>query len=261
MKYWVTSTVPLRPFPGSYQKIMDIPQYSVVDNTDPTIVKTDYGSFKIDWIKVSYREFTGWAYIGRLEFYRELQDVVVREIPAPDHKPHQNIVWEGREKFNLCGQFCVAYIAQEKSIEEFLRKWKGEDSATFNRILPGDRLTGSPDLTSMATVYDFNVNFYSVMNDVVLGRVLFTPCRLEKLVSRNSFPILGVKIDKNTGNIQSSGIGHWVVITDILPYGINRAVVTVYNPYVNQLQTYSWKEIENSIGYAPQGIIVKTSGG
>lgn len=263
MKYWVVSTLPLRPVPGSYRKIMDIPRYEVVEVLDEPIVQTNYGSSKIDWTKISYREFEGWAYVGRLELLQSSDDLLRREIPAPEHKPHQNIVWEGREKFNLCGQFCIAWIAEETSIEEFLRKWKVNDRKTFERIVPGDRLTDTNDLHSMLSVYPgyVPVSYELALTDIVLERILFTPRRLQAQVSNYSFPILSVTIDKGTGNIQSSGIKHWIVVVGVNPSGVNRAVVTVYNPYVNQLQTYSWKEIENSIGYTPQGIIVKTSGG
>lgn len=262
MRYWVTSTIPLRPTPGSYRKIMDIPQYQIVEALDAPIVQTDYGAIKIDWMKISYREFEGWAYTGRLELYVGSSDLVQREIPAPDYRPHQNIIWEGREKFNLCGQFCVTWIAEEVSIEEFLRKWKAKDSRTFGRIVPGDNVTNVNDLHSMIGVYPgYNaVSYELTMTDPVLNRILFTPRRLQAQVSNSSFPILSVNINKSTGNIQSSGNGHWVVVTGVDPSGVNRAVVSVFNPYVNQFQQYSWKEIESSIGYVPLGTIIKTSG-
>ena len=251
MKYWTVAQSPMRKFPGSREKILDIPIWSVVEETGADVIYAVYNGQNIPWHQIVYREFVGWVYGALLEQYRSVsENIVPVEIPTPiSSDPAQYIVWEGKTKHNLCGEFCVAHVVEEKSIEEMLRKWKMASPEMFARVVNRDKPTGVGELVDMLKPYNcFADSLTTLWTDPVLKRVLFTPGRVSNLLKNGYQIVLGVKIDGYTGGLRGGGIGHWVTIDAIIPIAVNRALVTIYNPFVNQLQDYSFDEIVKSAG-------------
>jgi len=179
-----------------------------------------------------------------------LDNIVPIESPTPiSFDPAQYIIWNGKIKHNLCGEFCITHIVEEKSIEEMLRKWQTISPTIFARIVDQNKPAGIDDLIDMLKPYDYSATLLTKLwTDPVLKRVLFTPGRILSLLKNNYQIIIGVKIDRYMGELQSNGIGHWVVIKDIAPTTVNRALVTIHNPFANQLQHYSFNKIIKSVG-------------
>ncbi len=73
-------------------------------------------------------------------------------------------------------------------------------------------------------------------------------------LSNGSYIILGCTLDKKTGLLVSNSlntdgqdryVGHWSVLVASSDYG-----VTIYNPYTNSYQVYTWKEMKGGFGVA-----------
>jgi len=52
------------------------------------------------------------------------------------------------------------------------------------------------------------------------------------------------------------GVGHWVVLDKITPYGVNRAQVEIYNPYPNRREEYSYADFIRSCAPTYTGLWV-----
>jgi len=68
--------------------------------------------------------------------------------------------------------------------------------------------------------------------------------------------IVGVSID-HTGYLVGQGIRHWEVIERILVIDDHHAICDLYNPFMNAMEPYSWRELMNSMGSYKQGLFVE----
>jgi hypothetical protein len=76
--------------------------------------------------------------------------------------------------------------------------------------------------------------------------------------------IAGVKIDNRTGEFVRSGsanhVGHWVVIENVTPFGINDGNVQLYNPFPNDYQTITFRLLMQSMGSGDPFLVDDSSG-
>ena len=256
---WVNNYASLFSDPATVTRLLYLTIGQLVDPTGGT--RTVNG---IPYLEVNYstpqRSVTGWVYAGYLEeLVNEFPQGVVpttTQTPNPNDAG-QDIVYLGNIQYNLCGEFCVAFIAGD-SIEHFLSQWQPRSPSVFSRIFLGGRSrpTGAGDVLDMLSVYGLTgQDFGGMLIDHVKNGVLLTPGRIAA-ISANYHIILGVNIDNLTGSLRGSGVGHWVCVEKVVPDGVGRGWVEFYNPFPNQIQRESWATVAASASTQPYGLAV-----
>ena len=156
---------------------------------------------------------------------------------------------KGTKQYNLCGEFCVSYCVGERNINDFLDRWEADDLKWYQQVFRGGagRTTGIYDLEKMLNVYGISTpcERFTAYN---LG---FTSAKLD-----DYHAIVGVQIDSK-GYLVGKGIAHWIVLLRIDVVDDNHAICTVYNPYTNNIEPYTWRELMTSTGAYKQGIWVR----
>ena len=256
-KLYTNSRAILRETVATGNKILDIPKNTVVELLAIS-ENVQYSGMDTTCYKVGYstsgKYYEGYSYSGFFEPYEEElpQDVVDIDLATPETTDaKQYVLWDGRKKYNFCGEICCTYILDEP-LSVVANTWKQKSPNIVARIFDRanvDRGTGVGDLLDLLEsngVCD-GVKFSEYFKDPVLGRTLFTPWRAKDAVDKGDL-IIGVKINKYTGRLQTSGILHWVVLIDVKPEGIDFGFVTIYNPFMNRVEQYSWNEFITSAG-------------
>lgn len=167
----------------------------------------------------------------------------------------QYMLYRGRVQYNLCGQFCVAFVAQDQShtnnIDDFLSYWEASSLSWFNSLFRNGlaRTTGIYDLEKMLSAYDY-ITPARKFSDFKIA-----PSFIKTMLDFYH-AIIGVQID-HTGYLVGKGIPHWVVLDNIEIIDQNHALVDIYNPFTNMIEPYSWRELMNSTGAYKQGIWIE----
>lgn len=261
--HWTVVQARLRSVPGG-ALLCEMPFGSLVRATGERrdIV---YGGRITTWAEVEYltsqRLYRGWVYEPFIEAYDLHDNKPIVSIPNQTANPQdaaQYMVWLGQTQYNLCGELCVCYIAHA-DLGEMLEAWKAKAPLVWNSVFYGgrSRTTGLPDLISMLSVYDFPapVRLDTALRDPILERTLATPGRMsEMLVDHQA--IVGVRIETTFGRLARTGVGHWVALDNVYPHGINGGMVSLYNPFTNLMEGYTWAEFTASMG-APLGLWVE----
>lgn len=246
-------------------KLLDLPAGSLVTLTGE---KQDvlYKGVSTTWVELSaltsQKVYVGWMYQPFVEPYAEEFPPAVVSIPhaTPDQiDAAQYMLWRGIKQFNLCGELCVCYITGS-DIDSMLTNWQAKAVNVFKNVFGDGRARGTDvgELDSML-MFAFGYSVPSLrldagLSDPILGRPLVTPGRFAQQLSGHR-AIVSVHIDSVTGNLRGSGILHWVVVESVIPDGVNRGWVELYNPFPNRMQRYSWNEFINSMG-SPYGVLV-----
>lgn len=167
--------------------------------------------------------------------------------PTPDSTDAaQYMKWEKPRHVNMCGELCVAFIGGD-DIETFLTKWKEMEGTFYKKVVPIDRPTGADQVDNMLKVYgypDKNMRFDEGLTDPDTGLKL-SPGRFQKMLETH-YLIAAVRIDGVAGNVGGGNIGHWVVLYEVEPVGIDGGWVKIYNPFPNKRQEYSFAEFLRS---------------
>lgn len=179
-----------------------------------------------------------------------------RILKIPNATPETNdaaqyMFYKGRKQYNLCGEFCVAYCMQDDAntdtINDFLDYWEAKEQKWYKTLFQNglSRTTGIPDLKKMLDCYNaFYVDPKGLSNLETVARQL------------DSYQlIIGVRIDY-TGYLVGQGINHWVVVESITPAAGNSANVVIYNPYLNAMQPFGWRELMTSTGASKNGLLI-----
>ena len=264
MKKYTVGYAPFReqPYPG--RKMMSIPTNKIVEATGNQQY-SPYGGELILWTEVIYAGRTGWTYAGYFDDYHELYPP---EVSIPAATPSQDdgaqyLIYDGRTKYNMCGELCVAYIVGDDTTS-LLDKWAAESPSYYGRIYKDylDRGTGFGDLKNLLEIYDYQdiERLDYALKDDIIGRAIMTPGRMANLIHDNHV-IVGVKISNRTGKLQKYGVLHWIVFNSIVMNEMG-GVVEIYNPFPNKKEIYSWDEFKTSVG-SPYGLVVpsKKAGG
>jgi hypothetical protein len=196
-------------------------------------------------------ERTGWVQDVYLEDLVEDPDSQGFEVHIPHPTPDstdaaQYLIWEKPRHVNMCGELCVAYIGGD-DIETFLTKWRQMVGTKYKTIVPLDKKTGPDELDNMLKVYGYpspNIRF-EVGLEIPGTEFRMSPGRFQKMLVTH-YLIAAVRIDGVAGNIGEGDIGHWVVLDKVIPDGVDRGWVEVYNPFPNKRQKYSYDEFIRS---------------
>jgi hypothetical protein len=213
------------------------------------VVEGDKGADVNGFSPVEYGGQYGWIKSEWIEDYIEGMDsncVDIADIQTADpNDAQQYIDWKGIKQVNFCGQLCVCYSLGLK-LSDFLNTWYTKQPSLYQRIFGAGRArgTGPGELVEMYQFMDINAKLY---NDKQ-----YSPARLQSLASH---VIVSTRIDTATGRLNGGGVGHWVLVTDVIPERTGYGFVDVYNPFPNRLERYSWAEFIAS-ARMPYGVII-----
>lgn len=245
---WTILPARMRSSPAIGQILLTIEAGKIVQPTGAS--QTVAGGL---WLEATYRAYRGWIYAGLLEQLVPnpgLPDVDIVSIADDWQNPDVNaarqyILIDGQVKHNLCGPFCAAYVSNS-SIKQFLGMWKAAAPEYWRISVQQDKPVGLGVVDTMLAVWGRPaVRFTELLRDPVAG-IVISPARLKDLLQHTWRLIAGVKIGSN-GKLNAGNIGHWVVLEDVQPYGIGDGAVTIYNPFANRYETYSYPEFMRSM--------------
>jgi hypothetical protein len=154
------------------------------------------------------------------------------------------------------------------SIESVLNYWKETQPKLYDYHVGSNQPTGTGELISILRAYGFTntdinhipidyIGFRKGLTDQRTGRYLPSPGRMKKMLETH-FLIAGVGIDGKTGRLirGPKGVRHWVVVEKITPvgkhyvmrhFGGNGGWVSLYNPFTNVMEEYSYRELSDSM--------------
>lgn len=235
-------------------------------------------SAKITWLEVAYETYdsragtqwvTGWVNDAYLDEYNECFPdpgvVIPNQTPDP-RDAQQYMLWEGTVRYNLCGEFCVAFIVGD-DIDSVLAKWKAKSPASYNAALGGGRDNGTraDELQKMLNAILSDYGYGSDVDQVInLSSKLTYPVTpaglLEDLKNMltTHYLIGGVTIN-DAGQLigkENPRIKHWIVVDKITRNG-NR--VEIYNSFPNRREECSFSEFYSSFS-TNSGLWVKRKG-
>lgn len=254
--------------------LRSLPFFAVVSIAPEFKKVTDKNGFV--WSEVVFKdeknqEIQGWIKDSSLEDVIENFIEGVVSIPPNLLSPNpldaiQNLLleWESKEviKTNLCGEFCVAFVGGD-DIETFLNKWKNYDKLYYPWAIGGknNQALFWYNLDKMLEVYGHkspNPKFKDKLSDPGIGFAP-TPGRFQRQLETR-YLIANVRIETPSGKLVSKekneGVGHWVVLNKVTPYGINRGRVEIYNPYHNRMEEYSYSDFIRSVAPTYTGLWV-----
>jgi len=245
MKYWTITTANLRE------------EANIVSRKTLTIAPFQellVTGLENDFFEVDYRGKRGYVYKPLLEELVETDEItdldknvveIDEDVRNKTNSAKQYITVEGKTKYNLCGQFCVAY-SNNDSIMSFLNKWKSKSPMYYALSTLADKPTGVPVLKDMQSVYHKNYfDFKNLLTDEIAG-FLISPVRIKKLLQNHNL-IVGLNINSAGQVIKGRAIGHWVCFVDIEPSGINNAKIKIYNPYLNRMEIIDYRLLLESM--------------
>lgn len=263
-QYFAIKQARVRKAPVDGATVVHVPAGKVVTLTGAERVEWTLGEDGVSrdarWVEISYsrwgRTYVGWSYAG---FYEPVAkpaavDPLNEVVPIPDElrtpdpfDAQQFLVLSGITHRNLCGEFCLSYLAGEP-FDDYLLRAAG--NPTWKILLEGNYGMGVATLAELAEdLYGFEpVRFYDGLQDPVVG-TLVSPGTISKKLRDGWLLIAGVKIDGSSGRLISRGrIGHWVVLKSVQPYGVNDGQVEIYNPFSNRYETYKYHDFIASMG-------------
>lgn len=244
MKHWTSHSgyTPLWLNPEMKIKLRDLTPGSVVEATGETL----QGLTRV--IYCGEKNYIGWVDSQRIELYIEnyAKDCVnIRDIQTPDKQDaEQYVLWKQKRQVNMCGEMSVCYTLNIR-LAHLLERWEGTAPPFWKSVFGSGmaRGTTAAELVRMYDLFDVKASPLAIKR--------YTP----ETVARMTGAIVSVKMNPRTGRLASSGVGHWVVVTDTMTERIGYGTVNVYNPYPNRIEVYSWAEFAAAAG-TPYGAMV-----
>jgi len=254
MKYWVvTDAVPVKEAPGAGKVMVWLSLGDIIEIVNPV----EEVPSLFNRVKLGENRY-GWVYQGYIEPYISDQEGVVKiqNATATELDANQYLIWKGKTQYNLCGFFCACMVANwDAYIEDFLTLLEAKKPSLIQRVFPKwqGKGTAAEDLMSMLTILDIpHEKIQKQFFDTVAGRTILSPKRYADILERNKI-IYSVRINKQTGKVVKSGTLHWIILLsiEVFDYG---GLFTVYNPFGNRIEKYTYEQIVES-GGVPYGVI------
>jgi len=223
---------------------------------NPTPIETDAEQYiLVDRLKkVNLCGEFSVAYILKNSLDQALQQWSNDQVALKMHAKESAGIWELATVLQAFGMNSSKMGTQSYSIDNILKYWKLIQPDLYGSILGGsnNETTGQPDLITILKAYGYNNK-----DDYKLGGLASSPGASAEMLKRYYF-IAGVKIDTTKkGRLKNKlgdGVDHWVVLTEIMPNGSlvggNGGWVKLYNPFMNVLEEYSYKEFMESFSGA-----------
>jgi hypothetical protein len=245
MKKWLTRYQKLRNDPILTGNILSLNPGAIVETLNEYTGKYERVIYLGD------KNYTGWLESAALEVYYENYEkdcVDISDIQTPDLRDaEQYVFWKKVKQTNMCGELCVAYNLHIK-LSYLLEAWEKKSPKFFNRIFRAgiEKATGTGQLDLIDMYNAFDIQAKKLEGNYPV----YTPEMLQPGM------IVGCKIDGYTGRLRGQGIGHWVTIASTTNERLGYGDVTVYNPFPNRLEKYSYAEFLASCR-SPYGAVME----
>lgn len=243
---WLNGFAPMyeKPDPNG-RKVRDLLEKSLVMTRDEVVLWNGHPFVEVEYIDT--KVWRGWVYAGYLEDYVENlpKDCVDlgEQTPAPNDA-EQYVHYNGTKQVNLCGEICAAFCAGV-GLTYLLTEWQKKYPKEWTRVFkkPGAVAdgTGVGDLVTMLETV--GIKAYSLtqaMHDPYLKRSRYTVEWLKRMLTTGHV-IASVTINRS-GRLDKTGALHWVVVTSVMPERCGYGLVSVFNPFPNRVETYTWSE-------------------
>jgi len=199
----------------------------------------------------------GWIYRGYLDVYHDALPYDVVNSPNRTPNPQdasQYAIFFGRQQYNLCGEFAA---------EDVVERWQKRDARTFERVFrwtSSKAATGTSDGDLMTLFAAFDRSARAITSALADNGIpsrrkggVYTPQRLRDLLPAGV--IVSCRIDGVTGVLRGAGVLHWVALVDVWLDRYRMGGVDLYNPFMDRVERYSWREFVAS-ARAPYGVVV-----
>ena len=243
-------------------KIKDCPEGTVVTDSE-LITTTQYQGRQ--YRLVTHGDNSGWIYVGFLDEFQETlpRNVVVIDNATPDKSDAwQYANWFGQKQTNLCGQICAARVLGI-DLKDVIAEWQQDEPKRFANVFnlfssKKARGTGIEDLQNLFSVFDrIAVPISDLFKDANIPsrakNAPYTPTRTRDIIASN-YVVASCHID-NAGILRTSGTLHWVVLESVQIERWKMGGVQIFNPFMNSVEWYSWREWIASAGY-PYGVAI-----
>lgn len=260
MKFVTNGFAPLYADDQMKHKIQDCPEGMVFEFCDLT---TEYRGNEYKLISREY--LSGWIYAGYLDDFQETlpRGIVVIDNATPDkYDAWQFANWFGQKQTNLCGQICAARILGV-DLKDVLAEWQQDEPSRFANIFnllssKKARGTGIGDLQNLFSVFNqIAVPLSDLFKDANIpsraNNAPYMPTRTRDVIENNHV-IASCHID-NAGVLRTGGTLHWVVLESVQIERWKMGGVQIFNPFMNSVEWYSWREWIASAGY-PYGVAI-----
>ncbi len=256
-KYWVIIYAPFQeaPFQAS-KRFAWLPIGTVVE------ILNDGGDLAEDvYFQVEYAGKIGYIRSDYLEPYRENLPVhpfiIDNQTPIKsDFEQYMLIPGANGVQVNMCGQLCIAFTLGHKSFSPLLEKWRVEAPGLWKTLLGTKGRFSGTGYGQLQEIYKLFGVQTQLMTDMTrrpsVNRSIYTPESMKVLCDKG-YPLVGVKIDGATGRLRGQGIGHWVVVTEVVPERTGYGLVYLYNPAPHRIEVYAWEQFMGS-AVTPSGI-------
>lgn len=263
MEFFTTVSQPLlkAPLAGS-TKVVDLNPGTILSAMDSGVATGQY--LEVEY-HTNFGILKGWVKPKWIEPFTLPEDQVlnIRSGTKSKSDASQYLFGNGTHvEYNLCGEMCVAFCCDwtEFDVEDWLADWMVKFHESYFKIFTKGglaRTTGIPDLNRMLETFEGHASPASTIQEELydsdLKRPLMTPARLVRILQNHRI-IIGCTIEGQFGQLKPTGIPHWVVVDHVNPIA-RGGLVSIYNPFGNTIEYYSWNEFVGSTKTA-YGIIV-----
>ncbi len=202
--------------------------------------------------QVEYNDKIGWIQDKYLEEYIENLPTNCVDLSgiqtAETNDAQQYIIWDGQKQVNMCGEICAAYIMQIP-LDELLIRWKQNSPPLYKRIFGAGKArgTGAEELVELFGIFGY------ISTTLKLQK--YTPRLFADMVARQKGIIVSCHLNTQTGALNGSGVLHWCVVKEVIVDRVDMGWVTVFNPFGNAEERYSWREFLATTR-SPYGVVV-----
>lgn len=254
MKYFSNWQAPLWRWIDKKSKYFDVPLNASLE----VEAFNDYGDLaQVKYINAKGVSFLGWMdkkYLEPFEHALPFDCVDMSDIQTPEGSDAaQYVIWDGVKQTNECGPISVAYILS-LPLSAILSNWKTKGPKLYKRIFGQGKATGTtaPDLIEIFAL----AGLQAVSIDLTFKK--YSPYLLKEYLKDNDV-ILSCNLDTASGRLRGSGVGHWVVLVEVVCDAQGFGWVIVMNPFNNRQELYSWQEWLGTSRNYPYGVSVKKS--
>ena len=255
-KKWTNSPAgytPLMQYPKKGIKILDLNPATVLESTGEISTSIDGLVWECVLCNTLNKTYVGWIETRLLDPYvegyaKDCVDIADIQTPEPTDA-EQYVLWHKYKQVNLCGELAVCYLLN-LPLSTMLKHWEVKQPSFFKRVFGQGmaRGTGDGELLEMFALFGGTA---TRLTTVLNG---YTPHRLQMLAETFGV-IAGCKIDSKSGRLRGQGVGHWVVVTKVIPERTNYGLVEIYNPFPNRVEVYSYNEFVAS-ARSPFGAVI-----
>jgi len=212
------------------------------------------------------KTLSGWMYAGYLDEYQENQYRGLVQIDNATIDPNdarQFATLFGQKQTNLCGQICAAHIL-DVDLKDIFAEWQQDSPALFASVfnLFSSKKARGTDAYELQNLFSVFGKTAVLLPDLFKDKNI--PSRAKNSpyfptstanILQNYHVVASCHINGNTGVLQSSGTLHWVVLKSVQLERWKMGTVEIYNPFMDYVEQYSWREWIASAGY-PYGVAV-----